>query len=45
MSFTYSLALIMSATRLVDITLDPLIDRLAYLRDRANADMWKVSPP
>ena len=45
MSFGYSLALIMTATRLVDITLDLLIDRLAYLRDRVNADMWNVSPP
>ena len=44
MSFAYSLALILAATRLVDITLDLLIDRLAYLRDRVNADAWNVSP-
>lgn len=45
MSFAYSLALILAATRLVDITLDLLIERLAYLRDRVNADAWNVSPP
>ena len=37
MSFAYSLALILAATRLVDITLDLLIERLAYLRDQLDA--------
>jgi glycosyltransferase involved in cell wall biosynthesis len=41
MSFAYSLALILMATRLVDITLDLLIERLAYLREQAGADAWR----
>lgn len=38
MSFTYSSAFILAVTRLVDITLDLLIDRVAYLRDHFAAD-------
>lgn len=41
MSFAYSLALILTATRLVDITLDLLIERLAYLRDQVIAGAWR----
>ena len=41
MSFAYSLALILAATRLVDITLDLFNERLAYLRDQAGAAAWR----
>lgn len=37
MSFAYSIAFILVATRLVDITLDLLVDRVAYLRQPDDA--------
>ncbi|HZR26883.1 MAG TPA: glycosyltransferase family 2 protein [Vicinamibacterales bacterium] len=37
MSFAYSCAFILAITRLVDITLDLLIDRVAYLREHFTA--------
>ena len=38
MSFAYSIAFILSATRLVDITLDLLVDRLRYLRAQVDSE-------
>lgn len=42
MAFAYSAAFILATTRLVDITLDLLIERVAYLREHFNADAWQT---
>jgi glycosyltransferase involved in cell wall biosynthesis len=41
MSSAYSLAFILSTARLVDITLDLLSDRVAYLRDQFQPEPWR----
>lgn len=42
MSFAYSIAFVLATARLVDITLDLLIDRVSYLRDHFSDDALHV---